>query len=87
MYKFLIAFLSIILFTGCATFTDEELSTRHDGIIDACYTVMEYAPQDKDARILEYLDNKQNKGHITRNEKLIIIKCLIRTEKSNRWSK
>jgi len=40
---------------------------------------MEYAPADKDTRILEYLQAKQDKGHITINEKKIIIKCLIRT--------
>ena len=87
MYKLLLTIPLILTLTGCSTFTDEQLSTRHDGIIDACYTVMEYAPADKDTRILEYLQAKQDKGHITINEKKIIIKCLIRTQKSNRWTK
>lgn len=87
MRTILIALTGMILFTGCATFTDKQLSKRHEGIVDACYTVIEYAPQDKDARIQKYLDSKQEQGHITTNEKAIIIKCLIRTEKSERWSK
>lgn len=89
MYKILIGLIGISILTGCSTtnFNAKELQERHKGIIDACYTVMEYAPNDKDNRIQNYLNVNEKNGHITSSEKQIIIKCLMRTEKSERWSK
>jgi hypothetical protein len=59
----------------------------YHGIIDAVYTVAEYAPGDKDERILKYLDKKIANGEISESDKQIILKCLQRTEDSIYWSK
>jgi hypothetical protein len=78
----------LILCTGCSSkFNDKELSLRHDGIVDACYTVLEYNPQDKTERIATYLEQKEKAGQLTIREKELIKKCINRTEKSTRWSK
>lgn len=78
-----------LLLCGCSStkFNEKELSLRHQGIIDACYTVLEYNPADKTERIILYLQKKQKANQITKSEKELIIKCINRTEKSKRWSK
>ncbi|MBR4315571.1 MAG: hypothetical protein IKP65_01175 [Alphaproteobacteria bacterium] len=64
----------------------QELQLRHEGIIDACYTVLEYNPEDKESRINTYLEQKEKAKQITTSEKQIIKACLKRTESSKKWS-
>ena len=71
---------------GCSSIKNEIIENhRLSGIIDAVYTVTEYAPEDKDERILNYLDKKIDAGEITEDDKQVILKCLERTEKSIHW--
>jgi hypothetical protein len=85
----LLSGMILLLCVGCSSskFNDKELALRHDGIVDACYTVLEYNPQDKTERIIIYLEQKERAGQITIREKELIIKCINRTENSTRWSK
>lgn len=86
--KRLIILSTLLLFlSGCATFTEQEIEVRHKGIVDACYTVLEHAPADKDARIEEYLVKQKEKKVLTAREKVLIKDCLDRTERSPRWQK
>lgn len=83
-YLFLLSLL--ILLSGCGL-NHQELQLRQQGIVNACYTVIEHNPQDKTKRIETYLDFNVKQKHITNAEKNIIKKCLERTETSVRWSK
>lgn len=76
-----------ICLAGCCTFTEQEIEMRHKGIVDACYTVLEHAPEDKDTRINEYLEKQKEKKVLTAREKVLIKDCLDRTERSPRWQK
>lgn len=84
--------LSLIIFvfifiSGCNSLNKQELQLRHEGIIDACYTVLEYNPEDKESRINTYLEQKEKAKQITASEKQIIKACLKRTESSKKWLK
>lgn len=86
--KYGLVVLTVLFVTGCNSSNKEIISMkRYDGIIDACYTVLQYNPSDKDERINRYLQNKQKDGQINQKEKVIIQKCLQRTQSSKRWSK
>lgn len=85
MNKIFVLFFCIVFLTGCSSLTKEQLKERHCGIIDACYTVMEYQPQDEEERINTYLQKKVDSGQLTLQEKQIIIKCINRTKSSKRW--
>ena len=69
----LITFILLIL-TGCTTSIDKDI--RLKGIIDACYTSIEYK-QFEDIR--PYLDSKVKNGEIESETANAIIKCLERT--------
>lgn len=69
---------------GCNQLTDSQLQLRHQGIIDACYTSLEYNQQQK---IKTYLESKVINNQITNEQKQIIEKCIKRTVDSKRWSK
>lgn len=78
----------IVMLSGCSsTFNKQTLQVRHKGIIDACYTVLEYNPTDKEERINNYLEQKKQMKQITESQKIIIKECLNRTEISKKWSK
>lgn len=84
----LIALMILMTITGCAKYSEGELNLFHEGIIDACYTVIEYDKKDdRYNRIEVYLDKKIEEGEITKSESMIIKKCISRTQKSGRWSK
>ena len=72
---------------GCCTFTEQEIEMRHKGIVDACYTVLEHAPEDKDARIDDYLEKQEKNKVLTKREKALVKDCLDRTERSPKWQK
>jgi hypothetical protein len=71
--------------TGCSTFTDQELSLRRKGVVDACYTLLEYNPKDKDMRIDTYLQKKTEEGILDKGSKEILENCIKRTESSKNW--
>ena len=56
------------------------------GIVDACYTTLEYAPQDK-TRIEQYLAKQQQQKLLTTRESNLIKFCLKRTGESPKWGK
>lgn len=97
MHKYLLAVIGSMLVSGCSfiesTVTEkaaekEKLSQAVKvGIIDACYTVLEYSPADKNDRIQKYLETKQAKGDLTKNEKFVLESCIKRTEQSKNWGK
>lgn len=74
-----------ICLAGCCAFTEQEIEVRHKGIVDACYTVLEHAPADKDTRIKEYLEKQCRNKTMTEREKELVKDCLDRTERSPRW--
>ena len=76
-------FITIIC-VGCNQLNDSQLQLRHKGIIDACYTSLEYNQQQK---IKPYLESKVINNQITNEQKQIIEKCIERTINSKRWSK
>ena len=77
--------LCVVLLTGCTSnFTVEEQHKRTH-IIDACYTVLETNPQDKDDKISAYLDSHKKDGDLSAKEAFIIQGCLKRTEESKKW--
>lgn len=63
-----IVFIGIIciMLSGCSV-TNNIIVQKEvkESIIDACYTVLEYNPQDKEVRINKYLDSKEKKNDIT----------------------
>jgi len=86
MYKVIIGSTLLVLLAGCSSFSEKELSARHAGIVDACYTTIEYAPQDK-VRIEQYLVKQQQNKVLTVRESNLIKLCLKRTEGSPKWEK
>ena len=84
MYKVIFWCTLLVLLTGCSSFSERELFARHAGIVDACYTALECAPQDKE-RIDKYLNRQQQQKFITVRERSLIELCLKRTERSSKW--
>lgn len=85
--RLILCFFILIMITGCNNLSQKELQLRHTGIIDACYNVMEFNSNDKDQKIKSYIEFNIEKNHLTREQGMILIKCLKRTENSNRWMK
>ena len=56
------------------------------GIVDSCYTVLEYEPGNRE-KIGRYLDSKVEKKDITLSERIMIDRCIDRTINSKRWAK
>lgn len=82
---FILSYISMILFCGCSSLNDQQLDTRKTGIVDACYTVIQYNPTDKKQRVQTYLNKKVQEKLIIQEQKIIIIKCLNRTQNSSCW--
>ena len=75
-------FLSCCL-SGCSPVDyKEEIKI---GIVDACYTTLEYNPEDASNRINNYLNSKELSGDITAKERRIIDICIERTKISTKW--
>lgn len=87
MKNILIILVIAMFFTGCTTFTEKEQESLKEGIVDACYTVTEYNPEDKTIRIDNYLLSKIEDEIITDKEAEMIKRCLRRTEQSKKWDK
>lgn len=77
--------LVLIMFTGCNNLSKKELQLRHTGIIDACYSVIEFNSNNKYQKIKSYIEFNIEKKHLTKEQGMILIKCLKRTENSIRW--
>ena len=56
-------------------------------MVDACYTVLEMAPADKDAKVDTYLQAYQNGGLMSEGEVYVLKQCIKRTENSSKWRK
>lgn len=85
MYKTVVLSILLVLLAGCSSLSDRALQDRRSGIIDACYTTLEYSPADSKERINVYL-SKQG-AYITEQESKLILMCIERTERSKRWGK
>ena len=85
MYKTLVLSILLVLLSGCSSLSDRALQDRRAGIVDACYTTLEYSPADSKERINVYL-SKQG-AYITKQESKLILMCIERTEKSSKWKK
>lgn len=86
MKKALILFVVVFMF-GCNNLDDKTLQKRKQGIVQSCYVVLQNKPKDKQQRINTYLEKKLQQGHITLEQKEMLLKCLKRTENSKNWSK
>lgn len=84
---FILNLISLFLLTSCSSLTKQQLDQRKTGIIDACYTVLEYNSQNKEQKIQKYLNQKIEQDLINKEQKIIIKKCLYRTQNSERWNK
>ena len=70
--------------SGCSAIAyNEEVKV---GIVDSCYTVLEYEYGDRE-KIRKYLDVKVEKKDITLSERLMIDRCIERTINSKRWTR
>ena len=58
MCKKLILLGLLIMLTGCNSTNEIVDKEIKKGIVDACYTVLEHNPKDKNERINNYLDKK-----------------------------
>lgn len=87
MSKKIILFGMLIILTGCSNVNPIQNESKKEGVVDACYTVMEYNPTDKKERIQKYLESKVKSNDISKEEKEMLERCLERTEKSNNWVK
>ena len=85
MYRTFVLSILLVLLVGCTSLSDRALQDRKAGIVDACYTVLEYSPADGKERINTYL-SKQG-AYITLQESKIILMCIERTERSSKWGK
>jgi len=72
--KYITGLIILLMLTGCNAIDEN----RIDGIINACYTVIEQNPEDKIKRIEKYLDFNVNEKQITEEQSKIIKKCLRR---------
>lgn len=84
MLLVLLGFMSCCL-SGCAQpIYKEEIKI---GIVDACYTVLEYDPVDTKDRIQNYLNSRELAGELTEKERRMIDICIERTKISTKWGK
>ena len=73
----------VVLLTGCASNLTVEEQHKRAHIVDACYTVLETSPEDKQDRINAYLESHKQEGNLSNKEVFIIKECLKRTEESD----
>lgn len=85
MYKVIFWCTLLVLLAGCSSLSEQALEARKVGIVDACYTTLEYSPADSKERISTYL-SKQG-AYITKQESKLILMCIERTERSSKWGK
>ena len=88
---FLLTALTLLISTvcGCASNVSNtpEMEALKEGIVDACYTKLEYSQESPDERIKTYLDNRVRDREITTEEKRMIERCVKRTVLSKKWRK
>lgn len=76
----IIAAFSVFM-CGCAT-VDRTVYKTKESIVDACYTKLEYGKKEtKFKEIDKYLNNRLNKGDISKSDKEIIDMCIRRSDK------
>lgn len=80
--------LTVVLFTfGCESVDKDAKEKLKDGVVDACYTTLEYGSSSYEERINKYLEARLSSKTISKEEKAMIERCLERTKKSSRWGK
>lgn len=84
MRRILLLFI-VLIFTGCSTMTETVLQQRKNGIIQSCYTTLQNGGTFEKIDI--YLMKNVQFQHITKEQKQILIRCIKRTYKSEKWSK
>lgn len=87
MKKVSVLLLLVLLLSGCSSLDEKVVTQKKIGIVDACYTVLEYNPCDKEERINHYLQCKQKEEVIDEGQVFVLKECLKRTENSRKWSK
>ena len=85
--KVVISVLCCLMLVGCTSSITQEQKHIYTHVVDACYTVLEMAPADKDTRISTYLQAYQNGGLMSEGEVFVLKECIKRTESSTRWKK
>ena len=73
---------TLLFLAGCTN--DAVIKERHVGIIDACYTKLEKAPESSSA-IDAYLQKQEKASWVTSREVFIIKSCIKRTSESEKW--
>ena len=73
---------TLLFLAGCTS--DAVIKERHKGIIDACYTKLEKAPESSSA-IDVYLQKQEKASWVTSREVFIIKSCIKRTSESEKW--
>ena len=85
--RILISVLCCLILVGCTSGITQEQKHVRTHVVDACYTVLEMAPADKDAKVDTYLQAYQNGGLMSEGEVYVLKQCIKRTENSSKWRK
>lgn len=84
--NYLCSITCLFFLAGCSqSLNPTLLEKRQTGVVDSCYTVLEYNSDDKFTKIDSYLSKKVEEGILTNQSATILRKCLDRTISSKCW--